>query len=65
MRLPLLREDDFAAVDTAQVERMVDLFLDLGFSCCEPADMYPDFKGETVMRVGPVRRHDRASFTLA
>ena len=65
MRLPLLREDDFAAVDTAQVERMVDLFLERGFTYFDTAYMYHDFKSETVMREVLVRRHDRASFTLA
>ena len=65
MRLPLLREDDFAAVDTAQVERMVDLFLERGFTYFDTAYMYHDFKSETVMREALVRRHDRASFTLA
>ncbi|WP_300799082.1 aldo/keto reductase [uncultured Alistipes sp.] len=65
MRLPLLREDDFAAVDTAQVERMVDTFLERGFTYFDTAYMYHDFKSETVMREALVRRHDRASFTLA
>ena len=65
MRLPLLEADNFAAVDTAQVERMVDTFLERGFTYFDTAYMYHDFKSECVIREALVRRHDRDSFTLA
>lgn len=65
MRLPLLREDDFAAVDVPQVEKMVDTFLERGFTYFDTAYMYHDFKSEIVMREALVKRHDRNTFTLA
>lgn len=65
MRLPLIEKDNFAAVDMPQVERMVDTFLERGFTYFDTAYMYHDFKSETVLREALVRRHDRAAFTLA
>ncbi len=65
MRLPLLEADNFAAVDTAQFETMVDTFLERGFTYFDTAYMYHDFKSEIFVREALVKRHDRASFTLA
>lgn len=65
MRLPLLEAGDFKAVDTAQVERMVDTFIERGFTYFDTAYMYHDFKSECVMRETLVERHPRGSFTLA
>lgn len=65
MRMPLLQEDNFAAVDIAQVEQMVDVFLERGFTYFDTAYMYHDFKSECVVREALVKRHDRNSFTLA
>lgn len=65
MRMPLLEEDNFAAVDTLQVERMVDVFLERGFTYFDTAYMYHDFKSECVIREALVERYDRDSFTLA
>lgn len=65
MRLPLLEAENFAAVDLAQVERMVDTFLERGFTYFDTAYMYHDFTSECVVRKALVERHDRDSFTLA
>ena len=40
MRLPLTDPEDFAKVDIAQVERMVDTFLERGFTYFDTAYMY-------------------------
>lgn len=65
MRLPLSEADNFAAVDTAQVERMVDTFLERGFTYFDTAYMYHDFRSEVIMREALVKRHARDRFTLA
>lgn len=65
MRLPLREAGNFAAVDTAEVERMVDRFLERGFTYFDTAYMYHDFRSECVVREALVRRHDRSAFTLA
>ena len=65
MRLPLAEAGNLAAVDTAQVERMVDTFLERGFTYFDTAYMYHDFHSETTMRETLVKRHPRDRFTLA
>ncbi len=65
MRLPLAESGNFAAVDVAEVERMVDAFLERGFTYFDTAYMYHDFRSECVVREALVERHPRSSFTLA
>ena len=65
MRLPLAEAGDFTAVDVAEVERMVDAFLERGFTYFDTAYMYHDFRSECVVREALVERHPRSSFTLA
>ncbi len=65
MRLPLLREDDFEAVDMPQFEQMIDRFLERGFTYFDTAYMYHNFKSEEFVREALVKRHPRNSFTLA
>ena len=65
MRLPLAEAGNFAAVDIAEVERMVDAFLERGFTYFDTAYMYHDFRSEEVVRRALVERHPRNSFTLA
>ena len=65
MRLPLAEAGNFAAVDIAEVERMVDAFLERGFTYFDTAYMYHDFRSEEVVRRALVERHPRHSFTLA
>ena len=65
MRLPLAEAGNFKAVDIAEVERMVDTFLERGFTYFDTAYMYHDFHSECVVREALVERHPRNSFTLA
>ena len=65
MRLPLAEAGNFKAVDIAEVERMVDTFLERGFTYFDTAYMYHDFHSEYVVREALVERHPRNSFTLA
>ena len=65
MRLPLTDPEDFTKVDIAQVERMVDAFLERGFTYFDTAYMYHEFLSEKIVRRTLVERHDRNAFTLA
>lgn len=65
MRLPLADSDNQKAVDRAQVECMVDTFLERGFTYFDTAYMYHDFTSECVVREALVKRHPRTSFMLA
>ena len=64
MRMPLLDENVPSSVDVAQVERMVDTFIERGFTYFDTAYMYHDFKSECVAREALVKRHGRDTFTL-
>ncbi|MBR3638783.1 MAG: aldo/keto reductase [Lachnospiraceae bacterium] len=65
MRMPLLDPSDEAAVDVEQVCRMVDMFLERGFTYFDTAWMYHDFNSENVIKTALVDRYPRDSFTLA
>lgn len=65
MRMPLNNPSDSADVDLEQVKRMVDLFLEKGFTYFDTAWMYNGFNSENVVREALTSRHDRESFTLA
>ena len=64
MRLPLLDANNQGAVDLEQFKKMVDIFLERGFTYFDTAYMYHDFKSEIFVREGLVKRHPRESFTL-
>ena len=61
MRLP----EKGSEIDVKQVEQMVDLFMDRGFTYFDTAWMYCNFRSEEVTKQALVSRHDRDSFTLA
>ncbi|MBQ8912772.1 MAG: aldo/keto reductase [Lachnospiraceae bacterium] len=65
MRLPLNNPDDPADIDIKQLEKMVDLFLERGFTYFDTAWMYNAFNSENAARQALVERHPRESFTLA
>ena len=65
MRLPLLDAKDQTSIDVAQVEQMVDRFLERGFTYCDTAWMYHDFKSEETVGKALVDRHPRGAFTIA
>ncbi len=65
MRLPLLDKDDQTSFDTELLNKLVDTFIEKGFSYFDTALTYHGFKGEEAVRKALVERHPRASFTLA
>lgn len=65
MRMPLTNPDDQTAVDMPQLEKMVDYFLDKGFTYCDTAWMYHDFSSEDAVGKAVVDRYPRDAFTIA
>ncbi len=65
MRLPILDKNDGASVDLETVCKMVDTFLERGFTYFDTAYMYHKFTSEIVLREALVKRHPRDSFTVA
>ena len=65
MRLPTTEPGNAAAVDLAELDKMVDLFLENGFTYFDTAWMYNAFESENAVRKSLVERHARESFTLA
>ena len=64
MRLPLLDPNDDGSVDLELVKKMVDSFLEQGFTYFDTAWMYCGGKSEEAAREALVKRHPRESFTL-
>jgi len=65
MRLPILDKKDSTSVDMDMVCKMVDTFLERGFTYFDTAYMYHNFTSEVVLRETLVKRHKRDSFTVA
>jgi uncharacterized protein len=65
MRLPLKNQNDQSSVDIDTVNRMVDTFLERGFTYFDTAYMYHMGKSEIAMRESLVKRHRRDTFTVA
>lgn len=65
MRLPLTDRTDAGAIDVEQVKRMVDTFLERGFTYFDTAWMYCGFHSEQVAKTALADRHPRDSYTLA
>lgn len=65
MRLPQVDSSNPADVDVEQVKKMVDLFIENGFTYFDTAWMYNGFASESVAKAALVDRHPRDSFTLA
>ena len=64
MRLPLLDPNDDGSVDLELMKKMVDSFLEQGFTYFDTAWMYCGGKSEEAAREALVKRHPRDSFTL-
>ena len=64
MRLPLLDPNDDGSIDLELMKKMVDSFLEQGFTYFDTAWMYCGGKSEEAAREALVRRHPRDSFTL-
>lgn len=65
MRLPLKDKEDQSSIDMEQLNKMVDAFIEEGFTYFDTAYMYHLFKSEEAVREALVKRHKRDSFTLA
>ncbi len=65
MRMPLLDKTNAADVDIEQVKKMVDLFIEKGFTYFDTAWMYNGFASESVAKTALVDRYPREGFTLA
>ena len=65
MRLPLINPDDQTSIDYEQLKKMVDTFLERGFTYFDTAYMYHNFISEKVLNEVLIKRHPRESFTVA
>lgn len=65
MRLPLLDENDAAGIDIETTKKMVDTFLQRGFTYFDTAWMYCGFKSENAVKEVLADRYPRDSYTLA
>lgn len=65
MRLPLKDQENPESIDFETLNKMVDTFLERGFTYFDTAYMYHAFKSEIALRESLVKRHNRDSFTVA
>lgn len=65
MRLPSLDSNDPSKIDMELTKKMVDTFLERGFTYFDTAWMYCGFKSENAAKEALVDRHPRDSYTLA
>lgn len=65
MRLPLTNPEDATSIDLELTKKMVDTFLEQGFTYFDTAWMYCGFQSENATKEALVSRHPRDSFTLA
>jgi len=64
MRLPVI-DNEAAKIDFVTLNKMVDTFLERGFTYFDTAYMYHMGNSEIAMRESVVKRHKRDKFTLA
>lgn len=64
MRLPLNSEDP-TDINQDELNEMIDLFLDKGFTYFDTSYVYHNGESERAIRRALVERHDRNSYTLA
>ena len=65
MRLPLLDPNNDASIDMDQLKKMVDIFIERGFTYFDTAIMYNGFASQRAAKEALVDRYPRDSFTLA
>lgn len=65
MRLPSLDENDASKIDIEQTKKMVDTFIERGFTYFDTAWMYCGFQSENAAKEALVDRYPRDSYTLA
>lgn len=64
MRLPLLDPNDEATIDIEQSKKMVDIFMERGFTYFDTAWMYHEFTSENAVKEILTSRYPRDSYTL-
>lgn len=64
MRLPLLNTDDQTSIDMEQFKKMVDVFLERGFSYFDTAYMYHRYQSEIAIKEALVKRYNRNDYVL-
>ncbi len=64
MRLPMTDPEDQTSIDIPQFEKMVDAFLENGFTYFDTAYMYHDYESERAVRKALVERYPREAFTV-
>ena len=64
MRLPLIDPENPESMDQEQLNKMVDHFLERGFTYFDTAYLYHQGKSEVAIRKALVERYTRDSFTL-
>lgn len=65
MRLPLLDKDDQTSFDYKTFNKLVDTFLEKGFTYFDTAYVYHGYRAEEAVREALVKRHKRDEYTLA
>ena len=65
MRLPLLDKDDNTSIDIETCKKMVDYFIEKGFTYFDTAWMYCGFKSENAIKESLTDRYPRDAYTLA
>lgn len=65
MRLPLKEADNQESIDMEALNKMVDTFIERGFTYFDTAYMYHSFKSEIALREALVKRYKRDAFTVA
>ncbi len=65
LRPPLLNKNDSMSFDKEQLCKMVDIFLERGFTYFDTAYAYHRSKNEELLREVLVERHPRDRFTVA
>lgn len=65
MRLPKLDPNDWASVDIELTKKLVDYFIEQGFTYFDTAWMYCGFNSESAIKEALVDRYPRDKYTLA
>lgn len=65
MRLPVKDENDPTSIDYETLNKMVDTFLERGFTYFDTAYMYMGYESEIALRESLVKRHPRDKYTVA
>lgn len=65
MRLPLIDKDDQTSFDYATLNKLVETFIEKGFTYFDTAYVYHNYRSEEAVREALVKRHSREDFQLA